>query len=401
MRDDLARLLEKVDLALGSAAGVIEPCKLAPLIDSVKAVRTRLAYPDDVLVAALAGGTGSGKSSVFNAFCDEELVDTGGVRPTTSEPASAVPAAVGSAMDGYLDRLGVNERHQYEGGGICLLDLPDTDSVETAHRHRADAILPLVDLVVWVTDPEKYRDARLHQEYLEPMSAHAAQFIFVVNQVDRLHPGQVDQVLDDLQAALVEDGIDRPVIIPMSAAPPSGPPIGLTEFTGALESKGYETATLYDKLLTDVATTSQALETESGSGLDFDTRASATIEEATANLVSGDAEGATDALTGFLEALADGIGGVTEEKIEVVAAAVPAHVRRIEAELTPDPPGRVSWWRRKRTEDTSEKTAKARSLLTDALIRPVRAVLARRALAVASVAELALEVESLRSRARG
>jgi hypothetical protein len=48
MRDRLVDLLEKADLALGSAAGVVDDEELAPLIDSVRAVRTRLAYPEDV-----------------------------------------------------------------------------------------------------------------------------------------------------------------------------------------------------------------------------------------------------------------------------------------------------------------------------------------------------------------
>ncbi|HEY7824959.1 MAG TPA: hypothetical protein VIG24_19120, partial [Acidimicrobiia bacterium] len=134
MRDRLIGLLEKADLALGSAAGVIEDRTLEPLIESVRAVRTRLSYPEDVLVAALAGGTGSGKSSLFNALCEADLVDVGGVRPTTSRPAAAVPVSVGAGMDGYLDRLGVEERHTHLGARICLLDLPDTDSVEVEHR---------------------------------------------------------------------------------------------------------------------------------------------------------------------------------------------------------------------------------------------------------------------------
>ena len=143
MRERLTVLLEKADLALGSASGVIADDTLAPLIDSVRGVRTRLAYPEDVLVVALAGGTGSGKSSLFNAICEEELVDVGGVRPTTSKPAAAVPAGVGSSMDGYLDQLGIVTRHTHDGAKLCLLDLPDTDSVELEHRYRVDALLPV------------------------------------------------------------------------------------------------------------------------------------------------------------------------------------------------------------------------------------------------------------------
>lgn len=403
MREDLIDLLERADLALASSAGVIEEAKLAPLIKAVGAVRTRLAYPEDILVVALAGGTGSGKSSLFNAFCGEELVDVGGVRPTTSLPAAAVPAAVGSAMDGYLDSLGVEQRHSYQGTTICLLDLPDTDSVETEHRHRVDAVLPLVDLVVWVTDPEKYRDARLHHEYLKPMSAYAGQFLVVLNQVDRLQPDQVEQVAADLSAALREDEMEDPGVIVMAAAPPVGPPLGLDEFMDTLQERTADRAALYEKLLTDLAETSYRLHGEAGTGLDFDVRANDTIGIAAEALVGGHPDEATDALSGFLESLVTETGGVTATRIGSVAAAVPAHVMRIEKELSrPELPTRRRWWRRPQpTDNPSQGADQARALLSESVVRPVRATLARRAVAVAAVAELAVAVESLRNKPSG
>ena len=402
MRDDLVGLLERADLALGSSAGVVGEEALAPLIDAVAAVRTRLAYPDDVLVVALAGGTGSGKSSLFNVFTGEDLVDVGGVRPTTSTPAAAVPSSAGSSLDGYLDRLGVSERHVYHGPGICLIDLPDTDSVEVEHRHRVAAVLPLVDMVVWVTDPEKYRDARLHGEYLNPMADYAPQLLFVLNQIDRLGRGEAGHVLDDLVQALEADGIEGPTVVPMATEPPSGPPIGLQGFTAALESRRQRRETLYGKLLTDLADTSRRLAAETGIGLDFDARAREVVEAAAALLVTGETTGATDTMTDFLDRLADESGGVTAAKIEAIAASVTSHVRRIEAELASQPPPpRRGWLGGRRTApDPAERESHAGTLLTESVIRPTRAVLARRAVAVASVVELALEVESLRSGAR-
>lgn len=400
MRDRLIGLLEKADLALGSAAGVIEEETLAPLIESVRAVRTRLSYPEDVLVAALAGGTGSGKSSLFNALCEAELVDVGGVRPTTTHPAAAVPVSAGAAMDGYLDRLGVGERHTHPGAGICLLDLPDTDSVEVEHRHQVASLLPLVDIVVWVTDPEKYRDARLHDDFLKPLSDYEDQFLFVLNQVDRLNADEADDVRDDLVTALAEDGFAASRVITTSAAPPSGPPVGLEGLGAALEAKGENRETLYGKLLTDVAATCRALEDEAGTGHDFDRRAAGTVDRAAADLAGGHPTDATKVLTDFLDALAAETGGVTAGKLSGVAADVPDHVRRIEGQLENDP-GRVSWVRRlfrrdRRGADDADRVDTARALLDEAIIRPARAVLARRALAVASIAELAVEVESVR-----
>lgn len=399
MRDRLIGLLEKADLALGSAAGVIESQTLEPLIESVKAVRTRLSYPEDVLVAALAGGTGSGKSSLFNALCEAELVDVGGVRPTTSRPAAAVPVSAGAAMDGYLDRLGVEERHTHLGARFCLLDLPDTDSVEVEHSHQVASLLPLVDIVVWVTDPEKYRDARLHDEFLKPLSDYEEQFLFVLNQVDRLTGDEAGDVRDDLVAALVEDGFAASRVITTSAAPPSGPPVGLEDLAGAMEEKGADQGTLYGKLLTDLSTTCRALEDEAGTGHDFDRRAAGAVDRAAAELVGGHPTEATEVLTDLLEALASEAGGVTAGKLSGIAADVPDHVRRIEGQLGNDP-APLGWLRRllrrdNRPADTA-RVDRARALLDEAVIRPARTVLAKRALAVASIAELAVEVESLR-----
>ncbi len=401
MRDRLITLLEKADLALASVSDIVDEQALAPLIDAVRAVRTRLAYPDDVLVVALAGGTGSGKSSLLNALCEEELVDVGGVRPTTSHPAAAIPKSVGSSLDGYLERLGVGERHVYEGPRICLIDLPDTDSVELEHRHRVDALLPLVDVVVWVTDPEKYRDARLHEEYLAPLSGYSAQFLFVLNQTDRLSEIQAGEVGDDLRLALEEDGIEQVRVITMAAAPAAGPPMGIEELAGALESKRQNRSTLYGKLLTDVAATSRDLESVAGRNLDFDERAARAIELASGELAEGDSGSAAEVLTGFIEALQTETGGEAADKLAVIAADVPGHIRRIEGEVAAS---EVSTpWRWIRGAMPGNDPAPGRdpdriaSLLSAAVIRPARAVLARRAVAVASVADLAVEVESLRA----
>ncbi len=398
MRDRLIGLLEKADLALGSAAGVIEEQTLEPLIESVKAVRTRLSYPEDVLVTALAGGTGSGKSSLFNALCEAELVDVGGVRPTTSRPAAAVPVAAGAAMDGYLDRLGVEERHTHLGARICLLDLPDTDSVEVEHRHQVASLLPLVDIVVWVADPEKYRDARMHDEFLKPLSDYDDQFLFVLNQADRLTADEAGDVRDDLVTALAEDGFMASPVITTSAAPPIGPPEGLEDLAAALEEKGEDRGTLYRKLLTDLAATCRALEGEAGAGHDFDRRATGAVDRAATELAGGHPTEATEILTDFLEALAAEAGGVTAGKLSHIAADVPDHVRRIDGQLGSDR-RQVGWLRklsRRGRADDFGRVDRARALLGEAVIRSARAVLARRALAVASIAELAVEVESLR-----
>lgn len=394
MRDRLTDLLEKADLAIASCTGVVGDDELAPLIETVRGVRTRLAYPEDVLVVALAGGTGSGKSSLFNALAGAELVDVGGVRPTTSHPEAALAESDRQGLAGYLDRLGIDQRHNAQLRGLCLLDLPDTDSVELDHRYRVDELLPLVDLVVWVTDPEKYRDARLHAEYLRPLADYSSQFLFVLNQADRLTESQAADVVSDLERALAEDGIPDPTVIATAAAPRAGPPAGTDDLLAALEKKREEGPVLYDKLLTDLAGTVARLVRGAGSPIEFDDRASQALQTATAALVDGNVARASETLTHFVDRLAAEVGGPTGEKVERLGGDIPQHVQRIADQSRPEA---TRGWLGRRGEAPPRDPEQVRSLLNETVIRPVRAVLAKRGLAQASIAELAVEVADLGS----
>ena len=165
-------------------------------------------------VVAIAGATGSGKSTLFNALAGVPVSETGLRRPTTSAPI-ALSWSEGSA--GLLDRLAVPgrlRRRPLAGGagdeelqGLVLIDLPDHDSAVTAHRDQVDRVLGLVDAVIWVVDPEKYADAALHERYLRPLAGHAEVTFVVLNQIDRLGTEAADLVLDDLRRLLDEDGM--------------------------------------------------------------------------------------------------------------------------------------------------------------------------------------------------
>ena len=86
--------------------------------------------------------------------------------------------------------------------GLVLLDLPDFDSVESAHRLEVDRIVELADLVVWVVEPQKYADAALHERYLRPLASHAAAMAVVLNQADLLAPAEVDAWRGDMRRLL-------------------------------------------------------------------------------------------------------------------------------------------------------------------------------------------------------
>lgn len=187
-------------------------------------VRARTALGGTRTVVALAGATGSGKSTLFNALVGEPISRIGARRPTTSRPAAAMWGSEPSSD--LLSWLQVDTRHHVaadtpyaaELDGMVLLDLPDFDSHVQAHRVEADRVLDLADVFVWVTDPQKYADAVMHRDYVSTLSGHDAVTIAVLNQVDLLPRDQVRSCVDDLRRLMLADGLDDVQIIPTSAA---------------------------------------------------------------------------------------------------------------------------------------------------------------------------------------
>jgi hypothetical protein len=194
--------------------------------ETLGAARTRLGFPGTAFVCALAGGTGAGKSSLLNALAGQEVSRPGATRPVTAEPVAWVPADAAAELGPLLRWVGVDKvvsHHDPRFTDLCLLDLPDYDSVEARHRATVDQVLPRVDAVCWVLDPEKYNDRVLHEDYLQPLAHHAERAVFVVNRRDVIGDArQVAALTADLRRRLEADGISgRPVFV-VSADPPDG-----------------------------------------------------------------------------------------------------------------------------------------------------------------------------------
>ena len=183
----------------------------------------RLRLSADHTVVVLAGGTGSGKSSLFNRLAGADFSPVGVVRPVTREAYACVWGMDGSAP--LLDWLGVRDRNRYarssalgEGerslSGLLLLDLPDHDSVLSGESGSVNRLVSLADLMVWVLDPQKYADAAVHSRYLMPMAGHSSVIAVVLNQVDLLTPEQTSDCVTDLQRLLDTEGLhDSPVLV--------------------------------------------------------------------------------------------------------------------------------------------------------------------------------------------
>lgn len=236
----LSARTEDLGRALQIAGSRLDDVVFGKVASSVAGVRERLALGVDHTVVALAGGTGSGKSSTFNKISRLTFADVGVKRPTT---AKVTACSWSDDATQLLDWLGVErERRITRAGeldaadeaplnGLVLLDLPDHDSVAPGHRDVVDKVLPLVDLLVWVVDPQKYADDALHTGYLRDSRGMQASTVVVLNQIDTVPVGQRDNLVNDVKRLLRDDGLED---VPVVAAS-TKTDVGIEDLRGLLQ----------------------------------------------------------------------------------------------------------------------------------------------------------------------
>ena len=187
--------VEALEEVLGLSRDRLDPVALAEADRVLARVAARRRLSLDHTVVALAGATGSGKSTLFNALVGVELSRTGVRRPTTGTPVACAwdPEGAGPLLDrlgilpqnrfsrrgmafddgldgpglfggspygrstapgepeeyGLLDPMGRTGAYPGEADraapGLVLLDLPDHDSAAVQHRRQVDRLLELVD----------------------------------------------------------------------------------------------------------------------------------------------------------------------------------------------------------------------------------------------------------------
>lgn len=294
--------------------------------------RGRLEQSLDHTVVALAGPTGAGKSSLTNALVGVDVASVSVKRPTTSQ---ALAVVWDSAEEGrqaaaqLLDWLDIPERHYRSGeetapassgrrlfgakeressassgagtkdkkrpmqSGLIVVDLPDFDSVIAEHRVRADHLTERADLLVWVTDPQKYADAILHQQYLKKFANHT-HMVVVLNQADRLSAGAKEQCLDDIKRLLAKDGITGATTLAVSTKTGEG----ISELSSLLSIAAARRAAQAASLVADLKDAAQTIVTESG-GTPAGAIPQAAIEELNASLSNAaGVDAITDAVYG-------------------------------------------------------------------------------------------------------
>src|SRR5689334_5418937 len=122
---DLADRLDGLATAVQASRGRLDDAIVDPAQEVAERAASRLKLSADHTVVALAGATGSGKSSTFNALTGLDLSAVGVRRPTTSWATACVWGRDGATE--LLDWLEIPPRHRVERDS--MLDVRRQDQV--------------------------------------------------------------------------------------------------------------------------------------------------------------------------------------------------------------------------------------------------------------------------------
>ncbi|MEM7338344.1 MAG: GTPase [Actinomycetota bacterium] len=255
---DLPDALAALRAAIGDAEGRLGEPDVAMAEAVVAKADERLRHGTAHTLIALLGATGSGKSSLANAVVGSDVATTGIRRPTTSSTLACYWGD--DDPQPLLEWLEVANRHRVVDSddtldGLVLLDVPDHDSIEASNREEMERIAEHADVLVWVTDHEKYGDAALHS-YLRQLSQHGAVTVMVLNKADQLSAEDLATCRADLGRLLTADGLpDTPIVATSATAGADG----VVDLRAALADAVAAQRSMVARLDADVRTAAEAL----------------------------------------------------------------------------------------------------------------------------------------------
>ncbi|WP_435299743.1 GTPase [Timonella sp. A28] len=271
-----------LDEALEAGRGWLSQETIEAAEEQSAIARARLNMSFDHTVVAIAGPTGAGKSSLLNTLTGTTSAQVSSKRPTTAQPQAVVfePAHLDNQHDSaqLLDWLEIPQRHYISVSdtaraakkltslrlawrkteasedtsaaeettlrqGLILVDLPDFDSIMTAHRVISQRLTQRADAVIWVTDPQKYADEAMHAQ-LRDFHNNTDMYV-VLNQIDRLTKADTEQCLADLRRILAQHGNDHATVVGVSTVTGEG-----ISTLGALLERTVERRTIQANTLT-------------------------------------------------------------------------------------------------------------------------------------------------------
>lgn len=204
------------DLDLAAAIDAVtrfsEEHALSDVARRARALRDELDRP---LLLAVLGEFNAGKSTLINAFIGAEVAPMG-IVPTTAtlnvlrggaERRVRLVLHDGSTREGGYEQL-ASLLEEAESTGVdraeivlpsetlervWILDAPGTNALDPKHEELAKEAARRADAVLWIFDAAqagKQSETRMHQE----LRARGRLVVPVLNKVDRLKPGELDEV---------------------------------------------------------------------------------------------------------------------------------------------------------------------------------------------------------------
>lgn len=163
----------------------------------------RLGDLEAPLLAAVAGPTGSGKSTLVNSLAESDVSRPGALRPTTREPVVWCHRKYADRYDtigSVACRVVADDHPLLED--LTFVDTPDIDSYVAEHRRVTLEILRHSDVVVFLTSAQRYADA-VPWEVLEDIDRQGRVLVYVLNRLTRRASGAVS----DYRALLRRRGL--------------------------------------------------------------------------------------------------------------------------------------------------------------------------------------------------
>ncbi len=192
---------------------------LRALSDALARGKAQLVEASDALLTVLlVGGTGAGKSSLINALAGKPIADVSTLRPCTHRATLYLHQAADSAV---IEALVASDARIVRHARTPLLtkvliDTPDLDSYQVANREYTVELLKRADLVLYVFNPENYRDERIWSVLKRERRFSAC--AVVLNKRDEVDsPAELEEICADLRGLFAREGVEDVRIFRTSA----------------------------------------------------------------------------------------------------------------------------------------------------------------------------------------